>query len=72
MEKTLERAVARAAALPEAAQAQLGREMLARIGTLAALRTAVETGLRELGAGEGTRAPIEEIIAEARKEHGGR
>jgi hypothetical protein len=46
--------------------------MLARIGRLAALRTAVETGLRELGAGEGTRAPIEEIIAEARKEHGGR
>lgn len=71
MGKTLERAIAEAAALPEAAQEQLGREMLERIGTLAELRAAVVAGLRELDAGKGKEASIEDIIAEARKAHAG-
>jgi hypothetical protein len=68
--KTLELAVARAAALPEATQEQIGRELLERIDALATLRAAIEIGLRELDNGEGTELVIEEFIKQARKEDG--
>jgi hypothetical protein len=68
--KTLELAVARAAALPEATQEQIGRELLERIDALATLRAAIEIGLRELDNGEGTELDIEEFIKQARKEDG--
>jgi hypothetical protein len=49
MVKTLELAMAKAAALPEA----LGREILKHIDDLAALRAEIEIGIRELDAGLG-------------------
>ncbi len=57
MVKTLELAVARAALLPEAAQEQIGRELLERIDALADLRAAIDIGIRELDPrpGRGTR-----------------
>jgi hypothetical protein len=70
MVKTLELAVARAAALPEATQEQIGRELLERIDSLATLRAAVEVGLRELDKDEGAELDIEEFIRQARKEDG--
>ena len=48
MVKTLELAITKAAALPEAAQEQLGRELLERIENFAALRAAIEIGIGEL------------------------
>jgi len=71
MVRILELAISKAAALPEAAQEQLGREMLKRIATLAELRAAIEIGVRELDAGEGEPLDIEEVIGQARKEHAG-
>ena len=69
MVKTLELAMTKTAALPEAAQEQLGRELLERIDTLAKLRTEIEAGVRELDAGLGEELDIEDIIRQARDEH---
>jgi hypothetical protein len=70
MVKTLELALSKAAKLPEAAQEQLGRELLERIDTLAALRAELEKDLRELDAGSGEELDIEELIKQARTEDG--
>jgi hypothetical protein len=69
MVKTLELAMTKAAALPEAAQEQLGRELLERIDTLAKLCSEIEAGARELDAGLGEELDIEDIIKQARDEH---
>jgi Arc/MetJ-type ribon-helix-helix transcriptional regulator len=70
MVKALELAMTKAANLPEAAQEQLGRELLERIDNLSSLRAEIQIGLDELDAGEGEELDIEELIREARKEHG--
>jgi hypothetical protein len=72
MVKTLELAITKAATLPEAAQEQLGRELLERIDALAELRSEIEIGLRELDAGLGEELDIEDVIRQARDEHAGK
>ena len=72
MVKTLELAMSKAAALPEAAQEQLGRELLEHIETLSELRAEIEIGIKELDAGKGEELDIEDVIREARNEHGRR
>ena len=72
MTKALELAMTKAAALPEAAQEQLGRELLERIERLSELRAAIEVGVRELDAGLGEEVDIEELIGELNDEHAGR
>ena len=72
MGKTLELAMTKAANLPEAAQEQLGRELLERIDALAELQVDVEVGLRELDAGLGEELDIEDVIRQARDEHVGK
>jgi hypothetical protein len=67
--KTLELAISKAANLSEAAQEQLGRELLERIDALAELRAEIEIGLRELDAGLGEDLDIEGLIREARDEY---
>jgi len=69
MVKALELAMSKAASLPEAAQEQLGRELLEHIETLSELRAEIEIGIKELDAGKGEELDIEEVIREARKEH---
>lgn len=69
MVKTLELAMSKAAALPEAAQEQLGRELLEHIDALSELRAEIEIGIKELDAGLGEELDIEDVIREARKEH---
>jgi hypothetical protein len=68
MVKSLELALAKAAALPEATQEQIGRELLERIDALAALRAELQVGLRELDRGEGAELDIEELINQLREE----
>ena len=67
MVKTLEIAMSKAAALPEAAQEQLGRELLEHIETLSELRAQIDIGIKELDAGQGQELEIEEVIRQARK-----
>lgn len=71
MTKTLERALAEAATLPEAAQDQIGRELLAHIEKLRALRADIDAGLRSLDAGRGRALDIEDVIRRARRDDGG-
>jgi len=69
MVKTLELAISRASELPEAVQEQLGRELLEHLDALAELRAEIKIGVRELDAGQGEPLDIEELIAQACKEH---
>ena len=72
MVKTLELAISRASELPDAVQEQLGRELLEHLDALAQLRAAIDIGVRELDAGQGEPLNLEEVIAQARKEHAAR
>jgi hypothetical protein len=69
MVKTLELAIAKAASLPEAAQEQLGRELLERIETLAELRAEIDIGIQELDTGLGEELDIEDVIRQARAKY---
>jgi hypothetical protein len=70
MIKTLELALAKVAELPEAAQEQIGRELIERVDALTNLRAELEIGIAELDRGEGAELDIEEFIAELRGEEG--
>jgi hypothetical protein len=70
MNKTLNLALSKASKLSAEAQEQLGRELLERIDTLEALRSAVEIGIKELDAGLGEPLDVEDVIRQARAEHG--
>jgi hypothetical protein len=72
MVRTLELAIGKASKLSEAAQEQLGHELLERIEALEQLRTAIEVGARELDAGLGEALDIEEVIQQAHREHAGK
>ena len=49
MVKTLELALSKVAALPEAAQEEIGREILRRIDALEALRAEIDIGIKAIG-----------------------
>jgi hypothetical protein len=72
MVKTLELAISKAAALPEAAQEQLGRELLDRIEGLNQLRADLEVGIAQLDAGMGRELDIEDVIKRLHEQHAGR
>jgi hypothetical protein len=69
MGKTLELAMSKAAALPEAAQEALGRELLRQIDALAALRAEIDAGLAELDAGLGREIDFDALLEELNEEH---
>jgi hypothetical protein len=71
MSTALKLAMAKAAALPEAAQEQLGRELLERIEALTQLRAKIDEGIRELDAGLGEELDIDRFIEQLRDEHAG-
>jgi hypothetical protein len=68
--KTFDLAISKVNKLPKAVQEQLGREVLLRIQTLEQLRAAFQVGIDELDADQGAEIDIDEIIAEARRQHG--
>jgi Arc/MetJ-type ribon-helix-helix transcriptional regulator len=70
MVKTLELAISKAAELPEAAQEQLGRELLERIDTLSKLRAEIEIGLQQLDEGKGEELDLDDFLREVRKADG--
>jgi hypothetical protein len=69
MVKTLELALAKAATLPEAAQEELGLEILERIYELQELRAEIEAAERELDAGLGIELDPDEFLRTLRDEH---
>jgi Arc/MetJ-type ribon-helix-helix transcriptional regulator len=70
MGKMLERAIAEVATLPEAAQEEIGRELLAHVEKLRQLRADIDEGIRSLDAGEGKELDIDEFIARMHRQHG--
>ncbi len=66
MTKMLELAISKVVQLPEAAQDQLGRELLERIDTLDKLRAEVQLGIDELDAGLGETLDIKRFLADLR------
>jgi hypothetical protein len=70
MTKVLREAIARVEALPEAEQDRIAQDLIDYIDKLNALRADVEIGIRELDAGEGRPLDIEDVIRQARAEHG--
>jgi hypothetical protein len=69
MGTALKLAMTKAAELPEAAQEQLGRELLERIEALTQLRADIDGGIRELDAGLGEELDIEKLIEQLHDEH---
>jgi hypothetical protein len=67
MTKLLEQAVAAAERLPEADQEKIGRDLLAHIEKLRALRADLSAGLRSLDAGKRRELDIEEVIRTTRR-----
>ncbi|HEY5208432.1 MAG TPA: hypothetical protein VIJ42_03190 [Stellaceae bacterium] len=69
MAKALELAFAKAAQLPEAAQEEIGRELLEHIDALTALRAELEIGIRQLDEGKSEELDIDALIGELHAEH---
>ena len=59
--------MAKASQLPEAAQELIGRELLERIASLAALRADIQIGIDQLDAGLGGPLDVEEVIRRGRR-----
>lgn len=70
--ETLQLAISKAQNLPEAAQEQLGRDVLLHIQELEALRAKIRVGVAALDAGKGGRLDMRQIKAEARRQYGAR
>ena len=70
MVKTLERAIAEVANLPESAQEKIGQELLAHVERLRNLRTDITSGIQSLDAGAGRELDTEELLRRAREQHG--
>jgi hypothetical protein len=68
--KALDIAIQKAKQLPEATQEQIGRDVLFRIEKLEQLQADLQIGIDELDAGQGREIDIDEIIRQARREHG--
>ncbi len=69
MTSTLELAIEKASKLPEAAQEQIGLEMLERIAALDALRAAIQIGIDQADAGLAVELDVEELLRELNEEH---
>ncbi len=67
MVRTLERALDEAAALPEADQEQIGRQLLAHIEKLRQLREDIDKGLRSLDAGQSSPLDVDAFLTARRQ-----
>jgi hypothetical protein len=70
--ETLQLAIHKAQNLPEAAQEELGRDVLLRIQELEDLRAKIRVGIAELDAGKGSPLDMRQIKTEARRRYGER
>jgi hypothetical protein len=70
MTKMLERAFVEIAALPEADQEQIGRQLLSHVEKLRRLREELDKGVRSLDARQGQPLDIEAFLAEQNARYG--
>jgi len=69
MVKTLELALSKIAALPEAAQEEFGRQLLQQVDALEALRAEIDIGLAELDAGLGKEIDFAALLKDLNERH---
>ena len=62
MVKTLQKAIAEVASLPDADQEEIGRKLLSHVEKLRQLRADIDQGIASLDAGEGKPLAIEQFI----------
>ncbi len=67
--ETLQLAISKAQNRPEAAQEELGRDVLLRIKELEELRAKIHVGVAALDTGKGGLLDMREIKAEARRQY---
>jgi hypothetical protein len=70
--KVLEEAIVEVAALPADDQEKIGREIIAHVEKLRALRADLDLGIQSLDRGEGREVTLEEILRLARERHASR
>ena len=71
MIRTLERAIAEAANLPELDEEQTGRRLLAHIAKPRRLRAEIDKRICSLDAGEGRPVDIEQLLRQQKRNAGG-
>jgi signal transduction histidine kinase len=69
MTRVLREAIAKVEALPEAEQDRIARELIDYLDKLSALRADLETGIRQLDAGEGRELNIEDFLRDMHAQH---
>jgi hypothetical protein len=69
MTKTLRNAIAELEGLPECDQEQIGRELLAHVAKLRALRDDLATDMHSLDDGRGRETDVEDVIRRSRSRH---
>lgn len=69
MTSTLELAIAKISQLPEAAQDQIGLELLERVAALEELRAELDIGIQEADAGLAKPLDFDALIKELHEEH---
>jgi hypothetical protein len=70
MVKTLQKAIAEVASLPDADQEDIGRKLLTHVEKLRRLRADIDVGLRSLDEGRGKPVDIEQFIEKMNRDDG--
>ena len=70
MVKTLQKAIAEVASLPDADQEEIGRKLLSHVEKLRRLRADIDAGIRSLDEGKGKTIDIEQFIEKMNRDHG--
>jgi hypothetical protein len=70
MVKTLQKAIAEVASLPDADQEEIGRKLLSHVESLRKLRADIDQGIASLDAGKGKPLDIEQFIGKMNRSHG--
>ena len=70
MVKTLQKAIAEVASLPDADQEEIGRKLLSHVEKLRQLRADIDQGIASLDAGEGKPLAIEQFIGKMNRSDG--
>ena len=69
MTELLKTAIAEVSTLPDAAQDEIGRELLTYLEKLRWLRAEIDKGIQSLDAGEGRELDIDEFLREMHQRH---
>lgn len=70
MVKTLQKAIAEVASLPDADQEEIGRKLLSHVEKLRRLRADIDAGIRSLDEGQGKAIDIEQFIEKMNRDDG--